>query len=159
MEHPRDDVSDSTVIEIHVDNNSVKPELASWVSRIMQKYYGDTKPRRLLQKSYEPCCTHSYIVSQRGARRLLYHLNQFLPWQVDTSIIKLINLETVISYSVLPPLMTQWIDEDSSLKNSDIDDIKKVYEYDNFRSSVRKEVADAIWGSKKRKYSTFVALR
>ena len=76
-----------------------------WLDEIYTQYFATTAIiRRLIQPSVEPVCTHSYIVSQTGARKLLYHTNMFLPWGVDVAIIKLINTGTIKGYSIIPPL-------------------------------------------------------
>ena len=76
-----------------------------WMDNIYTAYFSRTSNiRRLIQPSKEPVCTHSYIISQTGARKLLYHTNQFLPWGVDVAIIKLVNKGTIQSYSIIPPL-------------------------------------------------------
>jgi len=76
-----------------------------WIDRIYQDYFQSTATiRRLIQPAVEPVCTHSYIISQTGARKLLYHTNMFLPWGVDVAIIKLINKGTIHGYSIVPPL-------------------------------------------------------
>jgi hypothetical protein len=76
-----------------------------WIDRIYTDYFGSTSSiRRLIQPSVEPVCTHSYILSQTGARKLLFHTNMFLPWGVDVAIIKLINKGTIKGYSIIPPL-------------------------------------------------------
>jgi hypothetical protein len=76
-----------------------------WIDRIYQDYFQTTATiRRLIQPAVEPVCTHSYIISQTGARKLLYHTNMFLPWGVDVAIIKLINMGTIQGYSIIPPL-------------------------------------------------------
>ena len=76
-----------------------------WIDGIYNAYFGSSATiRRLIQRSVEPVCTHSYIVSQTGARKLLYHTNMFLPWGVDVALIKLINKGTIKSYTIVPPL-------------------------------------------------------
>ena len=76
-----------------------------WIDAIYQQYFSTSaKIRRLIQPSVEPVCTHSYIISQQGARKLLYHTNMFLPWGVDVALIKLINKNTIKAYTIVPPL-------------------------------------------------------
>ena len=81
-----------------------------WIDAIYTAYFSTTASiRRLIQPTVEPVCTHSYIVSQTGARKLLYHTNQFLPWGVDVAIIKMVNKGTIKGYSIVPPLfVTRW---------------------------------------------------
>jgi len=75
------------------------------MDHIYQDYFQSTTTiRRLIQPAVEPVCTHSYIISQTGARKLLYHTNMFLPWGVDVAIIKLINKGTIQGYTIVPPL-------------------------------------------------------
>lgn len=79
-----------------------------WIDRIYGEYFSSTAAiRRLIQPSIEPVCTHSYIISQTGARKLLFHTNQFLPWGVDVAIIKLINKGTIKGYTIVPPLFVR----------------------------------------------------
>jgi GR25 family glycosyltransferase involved in LPS biosynthesis len=86
-----------------------------WIDHIYSSYFGgSTKMRRLIQPSVEPVCTHSYIISQTGARKLLFHTNRFLPWGVDVAIIKLMNKGTISGYTIIPPLFVrclppQWL--------------------------------------------------
>ena len=89
-----------------VINDPQLPQTSTWwLDAIYTEYFATTAIiRRLIQPSVEPVCTHSYIVSQTGARKLLYHTNMFLPWGVDVAIIKLINKGTIKGYSIIPPL-------------------------------------------------------
>ena len=87
-----------------------------WIDQIYMSYFSSTATiRRLIQPSIEPVCTHSYIISQAGARKLLYHTNQFLPWGVDVAIIKLINKGTIRGYSIVPPLFVYPIFSDGMI--------------------------------------------
>lgn len=88
-----------------VDDPHLPKTSTWWIDRIYGDYFSSTANiRRLIQPSVEPVCTHSYILSQTGARKLLYHTNMFLPWGVDVAIIKLINKGTIKGYSMIPPL-------------------------------------------------------
>ena len=91
-------------------NDPQLPQTSTWwLDEIYTRYFATTAIiRRLIQPSVEPVCTHSYIVSQTGARKLLYHTNMFLPWGVDVAIIKLINRGTIKGYSIIPPLFVQF---------------------------------------------------
>jgi hypothetical protein len=131
-----------------------------WIDSIFTAYFSSSASiRRLIQPSVEPVCTHSYIISQTGARKLLYHTNQFLPWGVDVAIIKLVNKGTIKGYSIVPPLFVslcwqranknQW--RAGSGKDSDISD-RGVPEAPIFKNSTRAFLEDNIWGDKERKY-------
>lgn len=92
-------------------NDPQLPQTSTWwLDAIYTQYFATTAViRRLIQPSIEPVCTHSYIVSQTGARKLLFHTNMFLPWGVDVAIIKLINKGTIKGYSIIPPLFVSTI--------------------------------------------------
>lgn len=88
-----------------IDDPHIPRTSTWWIDSIFTEYFSSTATiRRLIQPSIEPVCTHSYIISQTGARKLLYHTNMFLPWGVDVAIIKLINKGTITGFSIIPPL-------------------------------------------------------
>jgi hypothetical protein len=87
-----------------VDDPHLPKTSTWWIDGMYQQYFSSSaRIRRLIQPSVEPVCTHSYIVSQQGARKLLFHTNSFLPWGVDVALIKLINKGTIQGYTVVPP--------------------------------------------------------
>jgi len=92
--------------EFLIINDPHTPRTSTWwIDHIFTDYFESTaKIRRLIQPSIEPVCKHSYIISQPGARKLLYHTNKFLPWGVNVAIIKLINKGTIEGISIIPPL-------------------------------------------------------
>lgn len=115
-----DDVDEYTV-DIPSDAENVDPDIYNWVEELLENYYNDTSPRRVIVKGKNPVCTHGYAVTQRGARRLLLEMNDWMPFPVDITMIHYIDEERIKAYSVLPPLFVQWRNTQDPRKNSDIE--------------------------------------
>jgi len=73
-------------------------------------YVNNTFMHSRLYPSNQPKCTHAYVVSKRGARRLLLYL-QYPPFAysraIDQAIAWLIEIGKIKSYSVVPSLVIQ----------------------------------------------------
>jgi len=73
-------------------------------------YVNITSMHSRLYPSNQPKCTHAYVVSKRGARRLLLYL-QYPPFAysraIDQAIAWLIEIGKIKSYTVVPSLVIQ----------------------------------------------------
>ena len=108
-------------VEIPSDQENLDPELFDWVEELIENYFDDPTPRRIIVKGKNPVCTHGYAVTQRAARKLLLEMNDWLPFPVDISMIHYIDEERFKAYSVLPPLFVQYRNAMDPKKNSDIE--------------------------------------
>jgi GR25 family glycosyltransferase involved in LPS biosynthesis len=108
-------------VDIPSDKDNLYHEMYDWVEELMGSYYNDTSPRRVVVKAKNPVCTHGYAVTQRGARKLLLELNEWMPFPVDITMIHYISEGRFKAYSVLPPVLVQWRNTRDPKKNSDIE--------------------------------------
>ena len=111
----------SIFTDVPSDQENLAPNLYDWVAELLESYYNDTSPRRVIVKGKNPVCTHGYAVTQRSARRLLIELNEWMPFPVDITMIHYICEGRFKAYSVLPPLLVQWRNTMDPKKNSDIE--------------------------------------
>ena len=92
---------------------------------------------RLLAKSFYPLCSTGYLVSQRGARRLLHNIGLLKVRQaLDLEFIYLIQDNIINSWTVYPPYLMQI--RDGSSKDSDTQEISLIQSqhiYKNRRTS------------------------
>lgn len=58
-------------------------------------------------KSRTPFCTHAYILSRKGVRKLLKYIKYPTDNPIDKIIVKLIKAKKLISYSSIPYIFTQ----------------------------------------------------
>jgi hypothetical protein len=66
--------------------------------------------RTYLHPSYGPKCTHAYVVSRRGARRILLHLRHppfAYSRAIDQALMWLVRSGRLKSYSVVPSVVVQ----------------------------------------------------
>jgi hypothetical protein len=134
--------SDEIFVEIP-DEDNLDTDTYDWVSELLEAYYDDTTPRRVLVKGKNPVCTHGYAITQSAARRLLLELNDWLPFPVDITMIHYIDEGRFKAYSVLPPLMVQYRNTKDPKKNSDIEgDGIELERNWGFLRSARKNVID-----------------
>jgi len=108
-------------VELPQDKENLDPALYDWVSELLENYFNDTTPRRVIVKGKNPVCTHGYAVTQRAARRLLLEMNDWLPFPIDITMIHYISEERLRAYSVQPPLFVQWRNTKDPRRNSDIE--------------------------------------
>jgi len=113
--------ADEVFVDIPSDKETLDVEIYAWVDTIYEKYYNDTVPRRLIVKGKNPVCTHGYALTNRGARKLLLEMNEWLPFPVDITMIHYISEGRFKAYSVMPPLFVQWRNTHDPRKNSDIE--------------------------------------
>jgi hypothetical protein len=110
-------VEGSTVIELTNDMSTLPYTLAPWAETCVKAYYGNSKPRRLLQKTTRSGRSLAYAVSQNGARRLLSYLAQGHQKILEVELSDLIHSGDLSSYTVLPPLFVSPQDN-TQLKSS-----------------------------------------
>jgi hypothetical protein len=115
------DKLDEYCVDVPSDAENLDQEVYNWVEDLLENYYNDTSPRRVIVKGKNPVCTHGYAVTQRGARRLLLEMNDWMPFPVDITMIHYIDEERIKAYSVLPPVFVQWRNTQDPRKNSDIE--------------------------------------
>lgn len=115
-EHP-----EGIVVDVPEDKENLYAEMYDWVEELVENYFNDTSPRRVVVKAKNPVCTHGYAVTQRGARKLLLELNEWMPFPVDITMIHYISEGRFKAYSVLPPMLVQWRNTHDPRKNSDIE--------------------------------------
>lgn len=77
--------------------------------------------RRLITLSNKPICMNAYAVSQKGAIKLLYHLSKGIENFFDLTMADLSNKGKIRSWTISPPIMSQWKIRDASFRNSDKD--------------------------------------
>jgi GR25 family glycosyltransferase involved in LPS biosynthesis len=111
----------SIFVDVPSDRENLYVKLYDWVEEIVENYFGDNRARRLIVKAKNPVCTHGYAVTQRGARKLLLELNEWMPFPVDITMIHYIAEGRFKAYSVMPPLLVQWRNTYDPRKNSDIE--------------------------------------
>ena len=104
----KDEDESDYFVDIPSDKDNLYHEMYDWVEELMGSYYNDTSPRRVVVKAKNPVCTHGYAVTQRGARKLLLELNEWMPFPVDITMIHYISEGRFKAYSVLPPMLVQW---------------------------------------------------
>jgi hypothetical protein len=66
--------------------------------------------RTFLHPSYGPKCTHAYVVSRRGARRILLHLRHppfAYSRAIDQALMWLVQSGRLKSFSVVPSVVVQ----------------------------------------------------
>ena len=116
-EKSRADYTQWTIVED--DEKNVAQQNYNWVEAILGAYLPSTPNRRVIQRAVAPECTHGYALSQRGARRLLFHLGQFLDDRLDLAIVDLMDTGRLVGYSVLPPLFVQFKVTKNPTKDTD----------------------------------------
>jgi hypothetical protein len=107
--------------EVLGDEENLFRDMYDWVEELVVNYFNESTPRRVVVKAKNPVCTHGYAVTQRGARKLLLELNEWMPFPVDITMIHYISEGRFKAYSVLPPMMVQWRNTHDPKKNSDIE--------------------------------------
>jgi GR25 family glycosyltransferase involved in LPS biosynthesis len=123
FDHMEYDASNASEIfaEVLGDEENLFRDMYDWVEELVVNYFNESTPRRVVVKAKNPVCTHGYAVTQRGARKLLLELNEWMPFPVDITMIHYISEGRFKAYSVLPPMMVQWRNTHDPKKNSDIE--------------------------------------
>jgi len=115
------DHPEGIVVDIPEDRENLYNHMYDWVEELIANYFNDTSPRRAVVKAKNPVCTHGYAITQRGARKLLLELNEWMPFPVDITMIHYISEGRFKAYSVMPPMLVQWRNTHDPRKNSDIE--------------------------------------
>ena len=110
-------VEQGTVVELSSDLNFLPEVVEPWVANAIKKYYGNTKVRRLLQRSSTCMEIFAYAVSQKGARRLLALMAAGHQHRLEIDIANYIAAGQLNSFTLLPPFFVQSNDK-SQLRKS-----------------------------------------
>jgi hypothetical protein len=90
-------------------NESFHPELQDSATLLNDTGHSLTYPISL-HPSNQPKCTHAYVLSARGARRILLHL-RYIPFAysrpIDQALAWLVQSGEIQSYSVVPSVVVQ----------------------------------------------------
>lgn len=90
------------------------------MEEVLRKHGQLEPPTRILQRSSIAQCTHSYALTERGARKLLYYTSLKLDKRLDMAIVDLVQAGHLNAFSVVPPLMVQWRTAERAGKDTDV---------------------------------------
>lgn len=91
--------------EVSSDRENVRATTVPWISEIMEKYFHDRTPRRVVVRAKNPLCLNAYVFTQSAARSMLIELNDWMPFALDVSILQHVSSGRLTSFTVIPPLV------------------------------------------------------
>ncbi|CAG8700481.1 17873_t:CDS:2, partial [Gigaspora rosea] len=65
-------------------------------------------PSHKLYNSNKPYCTHAYAISRAGIQNLLGKLTEEIRSPIDLELVGMVGDKKINSYTIMPPLITQW---------------------------------------------------
>ncbi|KAF0376082.1 glycosyltransferase family 25 protein [Gigaspora margarita] len=65
-------------------------------------------PSHKLYNSNKPYCTHAYAISRAGIQNLLGKLTEEVRAPIDLELVGMVGDKKINSYTIMPPLITQW---------------------------------------------------